>query len=71
MEKPAVKIEQKTNFVSFILLLSCVVISAILHFAFHLVVIFLIFVPPVIYYLLKKRDQNVNEEISDRFGNSD
>ncbi|MBI2429656.1 MAG: hypothetical protein HYV29_12845 [Ignavibacteriales bacterium] len=61
---------QKTNFISVLLLLACALISVILYFVFHIVFIFLIFIPPVIYYILKKRDQNGSKEISDRFGNS-
>lgn len=52
------KNEQKAFVISLILLAVSIALSALLYFVFHIVFIFLIFIPPVIYYLLSKRDNN-------------
>lgn len=70
MEKTAMNVQQKTILISLSLLLTSAGISVIVYFMFHLVFIFLIFIPPVIYYFLRKRAINGDKEISDRFGNS-
>ena len=62
-------IQQKTKIVSLLVLVGSIALSAILYFMFHIVFIFVIFIPPVIYYFLKKRERNGSQEISDRFGN--
>lgn len=46
------------NIISGIILIVSIVISLLLYFIFHIVFIFLIFIPPVIYYILTKRDKN-------------
>jgi hypothetical protein len=47
----------KTDLLSIILLAASILISLILYFVFHLVFIFVIFIPPVIYYFLRKGDK--------------
>lgn len=64
-------IRRKTDVISALILIGSIVVSAILYFVFHLVLIFVIFIPPIIYYFLKKREPHGSEERSDRFGNSD
>jgi hypothetical protein len=50
--------ERKALAISLVLLAVSTAVSALLYFVFHIVFIFLIFIPPVIYYLLSKRDNN-------------
>lgn len=50
--------ERKAMVISLSVLAVSLAISALLYFVFHIVFIFLIFIPPVIYYLLSKRDSN-------------
>ncbi len=64
-------IRRKTNIISALILTGSIGISVILYFVFHIVFIFVIFIPPVIYYLLRKRERHGNEEGSERFWNSD
>lgn len=49
---------KKALLISFVLLILSIAISAVLYFVFHLVFIFLIFIPPVIYHYLSRRDEH-------------
>lgn len=61
---------RKAVFLSLVIAAVSIIISVIVYYVFHIVFIFLIFIPPVIYHLFKKRASNDTKEISDRFGNS-
>jgi len=63
MEGMIVENNQKTRYISIGILLASIVISAVLYFVFHIVLIFLIFIPSVIYHFLTKRDQNGNKTV--------
>ena len=49
-------LHRKANIIAWSVAAGCVAVSLLLYFVFHIVFIFLIFIPPVIYYLLSKRD---------------
>jgi len=53
--------KRKTNIISMLILIGSIAISAILYFMFHIVFIFVIFIPPLIYWFLKKRETH-NED---------
>jgi hypothetical protein len=55
--------EHKARYISLAVLIVSLIISALLYFVFHIVFIFLIFIPSVIYYFLTKRDQNGNKKV--------
>jgi hypothetical protein len=54
---------------SLVILAISIIISVIVYYVFHIVFIFLIFIPPVIYHFLMKRASDDTKENSDRFGN--
>lgn len=49
--------------ISIALLIVSIAVSVLLYFIFHIVFIFLIFIPSVIYYILSKRDKNGDKRI--------
>ncbi len=48
-------IRQKTNFISALIIVISLFITVALYVLFKIVFLFIIFVPPIIYYFLKKR----------------
>jgi hypothetical protein len=64
-------IRTKTGFLSITILLASIIISVILYFVFHIVFIFVIFIPSVIYYFLTKRNRDGEKNFYDRFRDSD
>lgn len=63
MEAAMTDLRSKTRMISFGILLVSAVLSIILYFMFHIVFIFLIFIPSVIYYLLTTKDNNGTKEM--------
>lgn len=58
------EIEEKAKLISMLLFAVSIILAVILYFVFHILFIFIIFIPPVIYHFLKKREdhgQNVSD----------
>lgn len=62
-------LEERSKLISVIIIIISLAITAVLYFVFNIIFLFVIFVPPLIYHLLKKRESN-DQDISNRFGNS-
>ncbi len=59
-------LRQKTNFISALIIVISLFITVVLYVLFKIVFLFIIIVPSIIYYFLKKRTGHNGDPFNDR-----